>query len=295
MGKLIEGLWKCLNCGRPRDENTKFYMPSEIQYGFEKEESSMIRKPDWICSINKVSTKKDVNNFFKNNKCRLIFIIFTTIFISGLIYLFFPKTEIITLREFKWEREIGIEELRTVKESGWSLPKGAKINSSKLELSHYQTKLDHYEKKARQIERQRVSGYEEYVTGYKDLGNGYSEEITSQRPVYETYYETEYYEEPVYIKEPVYQTKYYYEIDKWMYKRSIITLGKDKNPYWGEVLLNAKERVLSRTENYYIFGVNKRQDLRQFTIDYEMWCKLKLGQQLKMKKSIIGYGEIIEY
>lgn len=355
MGKLIEGLWdcpycgtkkikgglrECPSCGRPRDENTKFYMPNEIQYVSEEEESSIIRKPDWICSYcnslnsdsddiciscgskrtdenldyfskeessklketeNKTglndnnSFKSNDKNFFKKNRKILFFIISTIILISGIICIFVPRTEIVTLDSFKWEREIGIEELRTVEESDWTLPENARLKSSNLEFSHYQSVLDHYEVKTRQVERQVISGYEEYVTGYRDLGNGYFEEVTAQRPIYETYYETEQYEEPVYRDEPVYLTKYYYEIDKWVYKRSIITQGEDKNPYWGELLLGQNERILSKTENYYIIALNKKEELKQFSVDYGMWCNLNVGQQVKVKKSIIGYGDIIEY
>lgn len=66
MGKIVEGLWdckycdskgiggskrECPHCGKPRDANTKFYMPGTITY-VEKEKSKQIsRKPDWICQF----------------------------------------------------------------------------------------------------------------------------------------------------------------------------------------------------------------------------------------------------
>ena len=162
------------------------------------------------------------------------------------------------------------------------------------EFHHFETVIDHYETKSREIPKQRIVGYDTYTT-YKDLGNGYFEEEEHSEPIYETYYETEYYEEPVYEDIEIYQTKYYYEIDKWMYKSSIITQGEDRNPYWGELLLDQNERTLSKTENYYIIALNKKEEVKQFSVDYGMWCNLNVGQQVKVKKSIIGYGDIIEY
>ena len=154
--------------------------------------------------------------------------------------------------------------------------------------------MDHYETKTRQVAKQRLAGYETYVSGYRDLGNGYFEEITSKRPIYETYYETETYQEPVYRNEPVYATKYYYEIDKWLYERTVSTSGKDKNPYWGEPNLCDNERVSNKTEKYYIMGLNSKGKERKVSLDYALWKDLNLNQKVKMRISILGDGELIE-
>lgn len=192
-----------------------------------------------------------------------------------------------------WERSIDIERYQTVDESGWSLPVGARLHYSQEEFSHYEQVLDHYETKTRQVAKERISGYEEYVTGYRDLGNGYFEETTSSRPIYETYYETETYEEPVYRDEAVYRTKYYYEIDKWLYERSVKTNGTDKEPYWGEVNLNSDERVSSERENYTILGLNKKEKEQSISLSYKDWNSLEVGQTVKLKVSL-GYGTIVE-
>lgn len=65
MGKrLVEGLWdckyckakgiggskrECPHCGRPRDTDTKFYMPGTITYVEEKKAKKISRNPDWVC------------------------------------------------------------------------------------------------------------------------------------------------------------------------------------------------------------------------------------------------------
>ncbi|MBE5821340.1 MAG: hypothetical protein E7311_01980 [Clostridiales bacterium] len=240
------------------------------------------------------SSNSSSSNFFKNNWKVLTGIPIILALIIGMIYLFIPKEQTVTIDNLRWERSIDIERYQTVKESDWSLPSNARLLYSNLEFSHFQQVLDHYETKSRQVAKERIVGYEEYVTGHRDLGNGYYEEITSQRPIYETYYETEYYEEPVYKDVPIYLTKYYYEIDKWLHERYVETNGKDKNPYWGETNLSKNERVSSKSEKYYIIYLDKDNKSKELTIDFESWKKLELNQTIKIKVSILGTCELIE-
>lgn len=140
------------------------------------------------------------------------------------------------------ERVISIEDYKTVEESGWSLPSNARLQNSNTEIRTYNKVFDHYETRTRQISEQVLDHYETRVTGTRDLGNGYFEEITTQVPIYRTEYRTETYQEPVYRNEPVYDTKYYYEIEKWVVTRSVKTSGNDKEATWGDVVLVGKER-----------------------------------------------------
>jgi len=405
MGKLIEGLWdckyckttgiggskrECPNCGKPRDENTKFYMPGEITYVPEEEASKINRNPDWICaycnSLNSASYStcqscgsertSENHDYFTNKKTEesencensekyeesenceeqerheeseiheetqgheeseiheetvntsdaeeilnesfgiklkhkvidvadevicfiedswtsILLMLSIVALIVGLVYIFIPKNQEITINSFNWERSIQIERYQTVDESGWSLPEGARLHNSKKEIYAYEQVLDHYENRTRQVAKQRISGYEEYVTGYRDLGNGYFEEITAQRPIYETYYETEHYQEPVYRSEPIYKTKYYYEIDKWLYDRTLTTSGYDQNPYWEDVsALKKDERVSTRNEKYYINGTTAKGKSKEISIPYEEWKDLAVGDTVNIKVSIFENGKL---
>lgn len=65
MGRMVEGLWDCEccstkgikgryrdcpNCGSPRDENTKFYLPDNISANYvDKTKEKVSSGPDWIC------------------------------------------------------------------------------------------------------------------------------------------------------------------------------------------------------------------------------------------------------
>ena len=148
--------------------------------------------------------------------------------------------------------------------------------------------------KTRQVQKERLVGYEDYVVGTRDLGNGYFEEITSSRPVYETYYENEEYQEPVYKDVPRYQTKYYYEIDRWVYERSVKTAEMNQEPYWGDVILGDKEREGSRNEVYLAKVVDKKNKESTMYFDYTVWNEFKTDQVVKVKVDLFGNAKLSE-
>lgn len=233
-------------------------------------------------------------NFFYDNRKGILITLAIIALVAGLIFLFMPRYYDVSIEQFSWERNIYIEKYQTVNESDWNLPVGGRLHYTRQELSHYEQVLDHYETKTRTVSRQRISGYEEYVVGYRDLGNGYAEEVTSSRPVYETYYETETYQDPVYRSEPVYRTKYYYEIDKWLPERTVTTKQNDHSPYWGEPNLSKVERTSGKTEVYRItVYLADKDETNTYTISYDQWKDLSLGEETKIKVTL-GQAEIVE-
>jgi hypothetical protein len=365
MGRLIEGLWDCTQCGtkgiggsqrdcptcgRARGKDVKFYLPETRSYNYvpDEEASKISRRPNWKCnycdSLNpdeKTScqscgvrrTHENLNYFeikreeepaksagivgIKTNQRRqevrtiefepqrksnrdikgmlriasLVLII--AVCILGLTYLLIPKEKEIIITQTAWNRSINIERYQTVDESDWSLPVGARLKYQQQEFSHYEKVLEGYETKTRPVTKQRFSGYTTRSAGVRDLGNGYFEEITVQEPVYETYTEMETYQEPVYSDRAVYRTKYYYEIDKWLYERSVTTRGQDKNPYWGEVVLNKDERTSTRSEEYYVMGIDKEEKEHKISLSYNQWEHINVGEKRKFKVSIFGNGELV--
>lgn len=166
-------------------------------------------------------------NIFLNKKVIAI-VLAVLLSIIGVIFLFTPKEVNMQITDFSWSRSISIEQNRTFHESDWSVPAGGRVTSQQMEFHHYQSVLDHYETRTREVARERLSHYE-YSTTLIDMGNGYFEEETISTPVYETYYETEEYQEPIYRDEPVYAMKYYYDIDRYVYERSVNTSGTIRN------------------------------------------------------------------
>lgn len=245
---------------------------------------------------NSISKASYLSNFFDSlksfNWTPVIAFILIAALVAGLVYLFIPKEHDLTITDIRWERNINIEEYRTVNESDWYLPDGGRLQYTNREIHHWEDVFDHYETKTRQVPKERYVRTETVVTGYRDLGNGYFEEITSSRDIYETYYETETYQEAVYRSEPVYRTKYYYEIERWVYDRTVTSQEANKHPEWPELNLAENERESSRNETYTVTGKDKEGEEYTFTLSYADWERVNLGQEVKVKLSL-GHGEII--
>ena len=93
----------------------------------------------------------------------------------------------------------------------------------------------------------------------------------------------------MYVDVPVYQTKYYYDIDKWIYKRSVTTKEADKNPYWGEVILAENERENGRSTSYYISGFETKDDekkIERYSSPEDIWKDLKVGDVVTFEVTI---------
>ena len=206
--------------------------------------------------------------------------------VSCAVSCLFPSTKDITVESFDWERTIGIEKLTTVDDSGWTLPTGARLDHKSEEIREYQQVLDHYETVPYEVSEQVLDHYETYTTTV-DNGDGTFEVEEHQEPVYTTEYHTEYREEPVYVSVPIYDTKYYYEIEKWVHERDVTTSGKDHKPYWGETKLapasgkygTGEEREASRTGTY---GVTDSEGKR-YTADEDFWRSLEKGQTITVE------------
>lgn len=327
------GLANCDKCGSPRSEDTVFYMKDKINYVSEEKLKNISKNPDWCCSCcNRLNSDKEDNciscgaskrdsqyNYFELNKKQqekvkevneksqeykhknisnylfvILGVILIAFIISGFTKLLQPKIDTIKVTEMSWERSIDIEKYQTVYENGWNVPPGARLDYNQIEFSHNKQVISYYETRSRQVQKSRISHYESYISGHRDLGNGYFEEIKSSRPVYDTYYETEYYQSPVYKDEPVYRTKYYYEIDKWLYERKVMTSSKDNKPYWGESKISKDERESSKHEAYYINAVNSDGKTDKYTISYDYWDTLKVGESIKVKIYLDNHIELVE-
>lgn len=285
-----DSISECVGCGAPRGADNKTY------FDLHKPEKEII---DSLTVINNEETKgtssihkaKESAKHKKIGSKAKIALILTAIAIPIIVLLTFllsTHQETLRVTGFSWSRLITVEKLTTVNESDWDLPFDARLQYSKEEIRSYQNVLDHYETETRQVEKQRISGYEEYVSGYRDLGNGMFEEIASERPIYETYYETETYQEPVYRQEPVYATKYYYEIDKWLAERTIRTKGTDKNPVWGEVNLVVNERTGSKKETYTLHLQSESDKSYTYDVPLSLWQELSENDTVVAEISRLG-------
>lgn len=263
-----------------------------------------------ISENNQVSTPKNpiiekISSFIPNDKKKLregitaaiafvgiAFII--GLLIYGLVYLFTPKPRTLEVNETSWAYTVNIEDYKTYHESGWSIPTGGRLEYSRQEIRSYKQVLDHYETKTKQVSEQVLDHYDT-STYYSDNGDGTFSEHTSSTPVYRTEYHTETYQEPVYRDEPVYDTKYYYEIERWKYARSVKTNGTDHSPYFGETNLKDNERVSSKTKDYKmkVHVIEKDKDL-ELPLEEDLWKQIDKGSVLHVKMSLNTITEIVK-
>lgn len=302
----------CRGCGAPRTADTLNYfeyqkkqqekaMEATIEETSEAEDTDIFSRSSPILEdFSSHNSMKDLFSYVQSNFhfSLAIKVILSSILaclgIFALVLLFMPREKQLTVQELSWERSIAVERFQTVQENDWYLPTNARLLYTREEFHHYEQVIDHYDTKTREVSEEVLVGYEDYVSGTRDLGNGYFEEIISSRPIYETQWHTETYQEPFYRNDPVYQTKYYYEIDKWLYERSVRTSSNDQNPYWGEVNLGSDERESSRSSTYYMTGIDSDGKEEKITLSFDQWNTLEIGQTLTFKVSIFGNGQIME-
>jgi hypothetical protein len=304
----------CASCGSVRSSSTLNYFqnkakresvetPSEPKHPVRLDTSEYdvpsradALKKESVFDETPLSLNEKLSNFGKKitsvDWTPVILFVLVAAMLVGLVYFFIPKELELTVTNLQWQRNIDIEEYRTVEENNWYIPDGGRLLYTNREIHHWDKVFDHYETRERQVPKERYVRTEEVVVGYRDLGNGYFEEITSSRDIYETYYETETYQEAIYRDEPVYQTKYYYEIERWKYDRTVTTQANDKHPKWPVLNLSETERESSRKETYTVVGKDEEGEEYVFTLSYAEWDQVHFGQKIKVKISF-GQGELV--
>ena len=283
---------ECSSCGHPREA-------SDLNY-FENRKTKLKEEAKKTLQINdsefqSLPTEGDTKiSFFSMLSFKTIGIL-SSILVSILVLLliFLPREQEVTIIQKSWERSINIEKYKTVQENDWLLPEKAKLLYTTSEVYDYDRVIDHYEKKTRPVHHKDLVGYED-IKNWKDLGNGYEEEVVvGQKPIYKEYDTEEEYDSPVYRYDPIYKTMYYYEIDKWVYERSITTHENNSNPYWGKLILEENEREKSRSEKYNVTAINKKGKKITFSLSAEDWESVKNEETIKVSVSL-GHGKIVK-
>ena len=179
-----------------------------------------------------------------------------------------------------WNRSIAIEKQKTFSESGWTLPDGARLNYTRREIRSYEQVPDGYET----VPVTRYKSVPKTETYYEDLGNGNAQRRT--RTTYEQVPYTDYEQRTKYKSVPVYDTKYYYDIDRYVYERSVTTNGTDDEPYWGEVNLGALERQGSKSEEYKILFDDGKE--KSINVKQDVWNQYQQDNEITLLKNRFG-------
>lgn len=269
----------CSSCGSQKDESDTLYggekksgeEPAEQQHTASSQDKEQLLVWDKIKSF-----------FVKNRKAAAI----VTVIIAVLSVMFFPYKKVVTVKSFAWERNISLEEYRTVQESDWNVPEGGRVYDEKTEIKSYVSVVDHYET-VWETKTREVFDHNETSTTYSDNGNGTFTEHTTTTPVYRTETYQESHEEPVYRQDPVYATKYYYDIDKWVDTgNDYPSSGKDHKPYWNEDYKPMADNIrdTDRSETYTVKLDNGKTQEKS----YSEWKNMKIGDTKEQTTCLVG-------
>lgn len=215
------------------------------------------------------------------------------------VYQNFLKTEtsVLTVSELTWERQLSIEEYRTVQDSGWSIPDGGRHVRDYQDVYEYVKVFDGYDYIDRVVTEEVYSHAAPYDCGdtYVDLGNGYidKQDVICYEDIYNTYTYTV--EDPVarYRDDPVYRTKFDYDIERWVFSKWEVASGGDgesDQPRWpGSEFLKDNQRVgLGKSEKYVV--VMTSSNGRTYTEEpgLEVWARLDLEDEVSTQMNAQG-------
>jgi hypothetical protein len=272
-----------------------------------------------------ISLWKKLSDFFKDNWKPILTGLGIIALIAFLIWFFMPVKRVATVTGFEWQQTIKLEEFTLCHESDWSVPPGGRTTRTAEEIHHYETVLDHYETKTRTVSEQVQDGYETktrqvsetvfdgYDTSYRDLGNGQAEVVQTPRyrteyhtetyevPKYKTVYHEETYQEPVYVEVPVYQTKYYYDIDRWLYGGVLTAHEQDHEPYWitgdyPEEIADPSYGDIQLGERDGAYWVVLQNDKEEYKTQYSLpeWQEFAVGDVITYKSFRFSYKPLTE-
>lgn len=92
-----------------------------------------------------------------------------------------------------------------------------------------------------------------------------------------------------------YRTRYYYEIIRWEYERSVVTEGTGFFQYFGKYTLAENERVAREEKNFYVHGKNQDGKDVKYEIPRWEWHEIKKGDTLKLEISFWGTVDILSH
>jgi len=325
---VSDSLTICPNCSNPRTPESPTYFDIKAEEKKKKEEK---RKAEELergnVKYNKPKASKSLADYFTAEK------IFNILKYGGifaiivlLIYAVSPKWITLSVESFEWERHITIEKFQTVQESGYYLPENARllntieepdddddddswsIREDDEEDNNWWSDSDNSSSNSDDNDSWSSSEDNDWWSSsddddwwsssddswdssdedsITDLGNGFYDIYDMIRiPVNRFYNKLRH--NITYNK-----TKYVYEIEKWLYDRTITAEGNDHNPYWPKTSdLSKFERISTKTERYYVIGTDPDGKEHKFSLSYSDWESIEIGDEVEFEVSF-GSGKII--
>lgn len=292
----------CIGCGAPKGASKDYFQKqkeleeSTTRERQEHQETEQYDAPIVRPSFNSPKPKKiKFSSLFKYISITAV----TAIALIAFIFLLLPKEKSACVTDMNWERSIAVEHLDTLKDDGWDPPYDARILDKEWKIREHDKKIfDHYDTVPVEVQKsEQVYVGDDISYEYEENGNGTLDRIEVKTPKYETHYytETELQEVPVYRYEDVYDWYYYYEYDRWRTSRYVETSGTyEETPEWGEVILANREREGSKSEKYTVTGISGKDKEISFTLSYEDYKKVHIGDELTIKvNTVTGHATLV--
>jgi hypothetical protein len=176
----------------------------------------------------------------------------------------YRRTDEARVTRLMWLRAINIERWQTVQESGWDVPAGGRETRSYPDIHHY--------------ERYASGSHQSCST----FGSG-SKRTTSCSTVLD------------YSSRPVWQTRYDYDIERWVVVRTPTRTGENSEPDWPDVsdvrtsatLAIGDERAGQRISRY---SVEVQASGQVYTLDFAKgrWRSFRQGKHYMLVLSLFG-------
>lgn len=154
----------------------------------------------------------------------------------------------LTVTDFSWERSIVVQAWRTVREEDWSIPSGGRF-----------------------VDSWRAIRYYHHWTEQQCHGSGDDRKCIT-----------------VSHSDPVYDTKYAYDIERWVYHHTERTAGTDRAPYSPTMQLASDERALPETAIYRLHLKDERGKSHIVALIYNEWMSYEMGDAVMGSANIFG-------
>jgi hypothetical protein len=272
----------CSGCGNTRDHTSQEVRLEEREYNTREIPRDSFAPERTIHPLEQQAMQPPK----KRRPFRWILLLGLIGLVGMLLLRSFPKEIEVSVVAFQWERQIQLQHNEPVQKEDWSVPNGAFEVSSFRAIRSYNQVLRGYETRTRDV-RVKV-GEERYVCGQIDKGNGYFVDKYCTRAIYETRQET--YEQPVYDQVPVYDTKYRFKVMEWVNDRILKSSGKNQEAKWPNAPPQPDPQNWREGAKQELYQISVREDdgdLHLETIPFARWSKLKRGDKIKAKRSLL--------
>ncbi len=305
---------KCSRCGAPKEGKSYFELHKDVK---ESSYSASHVNTNWKCAYcgtenpkdslvcsncgSGRSSSKEENEKAKKAKAEgekekkgvswlLIAALGAAAVIIFLFYNTFFKESSYKVLGFSWETTTEIEEYKTVEESGWNMPDGARLKYTReVEYSFRDSMEDEAVEAASAGDSRYRSSEDEksnitaYISSHDpfvlkvfadDLGNGYFEVDDGGGD----WGGGDDWDDDDTVE---YRTKYYYEIDRWVVTRKLKTSGDNQSPYDPEVDLRSGEREGNTYTRYYVYASREDRDAEYYEVSESAFYGLEMGMEFE--------------